>query len=297
MKAPLQPPRAKPYPLYLGGVAASIAAVATHPLDVAKVRMQTSKDHSMFRVLASSVKTDGIKKGAYAGLTASLLRQMTYSLTRFSVYDTVKEWFAERGPPGQVAIWKLGVAGSIAGAAGGLAGNPADIVLVRMISDVNRPPAEQLRYRNAFDGVKQIYSKEGFSAFFRGLGPNVTRAMLMNASQLASYDFFKQFLLRTGYFKDNMVTHFNAGLMAGFVATAICSPTDVLKSRIMNSSAQMSVLDVVRTSFAKEGISWCFRGFWPAFTRLGPNSLVIFLSLEQLRKVVDKYREGKLLKA
>lgn len=84
--------------------------------------------------------------------------------------------------------------------------------------------------------MKQIYSKEGFSAFFRGLGPNVTRAMLMNASQLASYDFFKQFLLRTGYFKDNMVTHFNAGLMAGFVATAICSPTDVLKSRVRGNS-------------------------------------------------------------
>lgn len=29
-----------------------------------------------------------------------------------------------------------------------MAGNPADIVLVRMISDVNRAPAEQLKYRN-----------------------------------------------------------------------------------------------------------------------------------------------------
>jgi len=280
----------KPYPLYLGGVAASIAAVATHPLDVAKVRMQTSKDHSMLRVLSKSVKTDGIVKGAYAGLSASLLRQMTYSLVRFSVYDSVKNHFEKTGGGGPVPVYKLAIAGSIAGAAGGLAGNPADIVLVRMISDVNRAPAEQLKYKHGVDGLVQITKQEGFSSLFRGLTPNVTRAVLMNASQLASYDFFKRGLLKTGYMRDNMLTHFTSSILAGAVATTVCSPSDVLKSRIMNSSANLTIMQVVKQSFAQEGIRWAFRGWLPAFTRLAPNSIVIFVTLEQLRILVDTIR-------
>ena len=72
-----------------------------------------------------------------------------------------------------------------------------------MISDVVRPPAEQLRYRHVSvppssayrtllmiayrgEGVVQIVRREGTTALLRGLGPNVVRAMLMNASQLAT---------------------------------------------------------------------------------------------------------------
>ncbi|CAD6568706.1 MAG: Mitochondrial dicarboxylate transporter [Cyphobasidiales sp. Tagirdzhanova-0007] len=173
----------------------------------------------MFKVLVKSVKEDGVAKGAYAGLSASLLRQMTYSMTRFAVYDTVKEGLSVDGEP--LPLWKLAIAGSIGGGAGGLAGNPADVVLVRMISDVVRPPAEQFHYRHAGDGVVQIIRQEGTPALFRGLAPNVARAILMNASQLATYDFFKGALMKTSYFVDGLATHFTAGLMAGTIATTV----------------------------------------------------------------------------
>lgn len=55
---------------------------------------------------------------------------------------------------------------------------------------------------------------EGPSSLARGLTPNVFRAILMNASQLASYDFFKSELLKTRYFEDNMVVHVTASLGA-----------------------------------------------------------------------------------
>lgn len=88
----------------------------------------------------------GFRRGAYAGLSASILRQMTYSLTRFGVYDALKERMSTPGEA--LPAWKMAVAASIAGGLGGIAGNPADVVLVRMTSDANRPAAEQLKYRN-----------------------------------------------------------------------------------------------------------------------------------------------------
>lgn len=61
---------------------------------------------------------------------------------------------------------------SSAGALGGLAGNPADVVLVRMISDPAKPLAQQLHYRNAAHGVYRMVADEGFLSLFRGLLPN-----------------------------------------------------------------------------------------------------------------------------
>jgi len=66
--------------------------------------------------------------------------------------------------------------------------------------------------------------EEGMSSFGRGVGPNVFRAVLMNASQLASYDFFKAELLKTKYFEDNIYCHFMASLAAvsiSFIVYAI----------------------------------------------------------------------------
>jgi hypothetical protein len=45
-------------------------------------------------------------------------------------------------------------------------------------------------------------------ASLQGSGPNMYRAMLMTAGQIASYDQFKQIMLQSGYFKDNTTTHF-----------------------------------------------------------------------------------------
>lgn len=70
------------YPFWLGGTAASIAAFFTHPLDLTKTRMQTATDkQGMLSLLVRTARNEGLR-GWYVGLSASLLRQMTYSVTR-----------------------------------------------------------------------------------------------------------------------------------------------------------------------------------------------------------------------
>ncbi|GAA6058388.1 hypothetical protein JCM3770_006109 [Rhodotorula araucariae] len=298
--APAPSPRGKPaqaasapksYPFWLGGAAASWAAVCTHPLDLAKVRMQTTKGSGFVRTLVDSVKADGLRRGAYAGLSASILRQMTYSLTRFGVYDELKKRLAARHAPGaSLPIWELGLAASVAGGLGGLAGNPADVVLVRMTGDAGRPVEQRLGYKHCFDGVFRIVREEGASALFRGVGPNCARAVLMNASQLATYDTFKGMLLSTGFFAEGLGLYFASSFMAGTVATTICAPFDVIKTRIMHSSGSESIGHVVATLFKHEGPAGFFKGWTPAWIRLSPNTIIVFLTLENLKKGVDYLR-------
>ncbi|GAA5878672.1 hypothetical protein JCM8547_005116 [Rhodosporidiobolus lusitaniae] len=285
-----QPDKPKTYPFWLGGAAASWAAVCTHPLDLAKVRMQTSKGKGFVKTVVDSVKADGIRRGAYAGLSASILRQMTYSVTRFGIYDELKKQLQARHPGAPVSGGEMAVAAALAGAAGGLAGNPADVVLVRMTADAGRPVEQRLGYKHCFDGVFRIIREEGGSALFRGVGPNMARAVLMNASQLATYDIFKNLILSTGLISDGLGLYFAASFMAGTVATTICAPFDVIKTRIMNASGQASISGIVAESFKKEGMTWMFKGWTPAWIRLSPNTIIVFITLEQLKKGVDYLR-------
>lgn len=59
----------------------------------------------------------------------------------------------------------------------------------------------------------------------------------------------------------------------------------------MNAQTHSSLPNIISQAFKTEGVGWMLRGWTPAWIRLGPNSLIIFMILEQLRNAVDSARE------
>jgi len=116
------------------------------------------------------------------------------------------------------------------------------------------------------------------------------RAVLMTASQLASYDGFKQVLIEHTPLSDNLTTHFTASFLAGFVATTVCSPVDVIKTRIMSSQESKGLAKLLADVYRLEGVGWMFRGWVPSFIRLGPHTIATFLFLEQHKKMYRKLK-------
>lgn len=98
-------------------------------------------------------------------------------MVRLGVYEKMKSKLSKDGPPSNISLL---LAAIMAGGLGGIAGNPADIVLVRMTSDSIRPPEKRYGYRNAIVGVINVIREEKFRGLARGIGPNTTRAMLLN---------------------------------------------------------------------------------------------------------------------
>ena len=71
----------------------------------------------------------------------------------------------------------------------------------------------------------------------------------------------------------------------GTVATAITQPLDVLKTRAMNAKPGefKGPLHLIAVT-ARQGFPFAFfKGFVPAFVRLGPHTIITFVLLEQLR--------------
>jgi dicarboxylate transporter 10 len=157
------------YPFWFGGSASSMAACVTHPLDLVKVRLQMRTGNAPKNMVGTFVhilRNDG-PLGLYSGISASLLRQMTYSTVRFGVYEEVKTRLTRRNEGRDPSFMTLVALAAGSGFVGGIAGNFADVLNVRMQHDAALPPAERRNYRHAFDGIVRMAREEGPKSMFR----------------------------------------------------------------------------------------------------------------------------------
>lgn len=278
---------------YFGGLAAMGAATFTHPIDLIKVILQTpavegsSKKPTVIKTSIQIVKQQGVL-ALYNGLTASWLRQATYSMTRFGIYETAKQIMAgESGDVGAVPFYQKVLLAGVSGAAGGFVGTPADMINVRMQNDIKLPINQRRNYKHGVDGLIKVYRLEGTKCLFNGATTATARAVLMTIGQLSMYDQYKYLLLThvSSVFQDNLVTHFTSSLLAGATATTMTQPLDVMKTRMMNAAPgeYKSIADCASNIFKTSGLLGFYKGFVPAFVRLAPHTILMFVFLEQLR--------------
>ncbi|KAK2596231.1 Mitochondrial dicarboxylate transporter [Conoideocrella luteorostrata] len=276
------------YPFWFGGSASSMAACVTHPLDLVKVRLQMRKGDapkSMSGTFVHIVKTDG-PLALYSGISASLLRQLTYSTVRFGVYEEIKSRYTKYGREPSFPV--LAAIAATSGFLGGIAGNFADVLNVRMQHDAALPANERRNYKHAVDGMIRMAREEGPMSWFRGWLPNSSRAAVMTAGQLATYDTFKRLLVDYTPLGDTLTTHFSASFLAGLAAATATSPIDVIKTRVMSSTQKQGIIRLVGDIYKTDGLRWMFKGWVPSFLRLGPHTICTFVFLEMHRKMYKK---------
>ena len=175
--------------------------------------------------------------------------------------------------------------GMVSGGVGALVGTPGDLSLIRMTSG-------RYAYRNVIDALVQITKQEGFLNLWKGCGPTVFRAIVLNAAQLSVYAQTKQSLLGYGVIKrDGLALHVVASLAAGYVCTVVSIPVDLAKTRLQsmtNPQQYSGSLDVLRKTVQQEGLMSLWKGFWPYFFRLGPQTIFTFMFLEQFKNLFGK---------
>ncbi|GFT49367.1 mitochondrial uncoupling protein 2 [Trichonephila clavipes] len=286
------------------GTAACIADMITFPLDVAKVRLQIqgegvkaglSKNKGMFGMLVKIVQKEG-PKSLYNGLTAGLQRQMCFASVRIGLYDSVKNQYSALAsgsiPPGHVGIRIL--AGITTGGMSVIFAQPTDVVKVRMQAQVTGMAP---RYVGTMSAYRTIAIEEGMKGLWKGTLPNVTRNAIVNAAELVCYDLIKEFILSRQLMSDNIPCHFTSAFAAGFCATVVASPVDVVKTRFMNShhGQYAGAVDCALKMFKEGGLTSFYKGFMPSFIRLGSWNICMFVTFEQLKRLFTHMKQGTIV--
>ncbi|GAB4817944.1 hypothetical protein N2152v2_004990 [Parachlorella kessleri] len=237
--------------------------------------------------MATVVREEGLAS-LWKGLVPGLHRQVLLGGLRIATYEPIKNFYAQKlhQDVEHTSIAVKIAAALTAGTVGVLVGNPTDVLKVRMQAQGKLPAGVPKPYPSAMAAYGIIVRQEGVKALWTGSTPNIARNAIVNAAELATYDQIKHSLMATGMFQDNVYCHLAASLCAGFIAVVVGSPADVIKSRMMANKAYKGVGDAVMQTLKKEGPLAFWSGFGANFARLGCWNVAMFLTLEEVRRLM-----------
>jgi len=225
----------------------------------------------------------GLWRGWYPGV----LRQFFFGMTRIGIYDYCSALVAAKKGGDQYVTFldRVGL-GIFSGATAMCIANPVDMIKVRLQTQDAANP----RYKGFVDAFQKIYTQEGYLEFYRSLSANILRNSVVNAAELASYDQIKTTCLQKEILSDGLPLHFLSSGSAGFIATCISSPFDVIKSNIMSGKKLpdgtrvpfKSMLEAATHIKTTSGISGFYQGFNANCQRVISWNIVMFVMREQL---------------
>jgi len=285
--------------LLYGGFASCLADIITLPVDVTKTRLQLAgasgeaKYKGALDCVVRTVRSEGIS-ALWKGLEPALWRQASYGSMRYGFYSPIKDAIAPGVAKKDLSLHHKIIAGGLSGAFSSAIANPCDLVKVRMQAG---PSTTGHTYRWFWPAFADIVRKEGVLGLWKGVGPTCGRATVLAAAELASYDQIKGYFLKKELLKEGIGLHFAVATCAGFIGAFACNPFDVVKSRVMNQPADpktgrgtlySGMIDCFGQSVRNEGITSLWKGFIPAWARVGPRVIIIFIVMEQLKKTFEK---------
>lgn len=282
----------------IGGLGDMGATLVSHPADVLKVRLQLLGEgnankpkvrlNDYVETARRLAMTEGVRKGLYGGLSASLFRHSIFSTIRHGGFKYIEDCSG-----GLNALQRLGVA-MCTGAVAGAIANPTDVVMIRMQADNSRPPAERRNYRHIFHGLATVAREEGPSALWRGASATVSRAVLVTASQISAFSAAKPFI-ETSLGLQGFPLQLSAAMVSGLTACLVTCPVDVVKTRIMQSTASgagnkySSPMDCVVQTFRTEGAFGFYKGLTATMLRLFPHTVALWLMQEQVSNALNQF--------
>lgn len=205
------------------------------------------------------------------------------------------------------------------GMAAALLTSPLDVVRTRLQSDFHRPqlatPGSQnslvsrlllflrlpeLHFRTKLQLLSSIYRVEGWSTFFKGLGPNILAVAPSTAMKFFIYSNSKRVVSQKLFGgRETALAPLLAAATAGIATSATTNPIWLVKTRLQldKSVAEKtgrkykSIFDCIVQITRQEGISGFYQGMSSSY--LGVAEFAIHLALyEQMKILLRKYSDG-----
>lgn len=166
--------------------------------------------------------------------------------------------------------------GASSGIIGAAAGSPFFLVKTRLQSfSPVLPVGTQHHYKNALDGLRQIYSAEGVKGLYRGVGPAMVRTGFGSSVQLPTYFLAKRSLQKHFAIQDGPALHLLSSSCSGFVVCCVMHPPDTIMSRMYNQTGNLynSAFDCLLRTVKTEGVFALYKGFFAHLARILPHTV------------------------
>ncbi|XP_034097564.2 mitochondrial uncoupling protein 4C-like [Drosophila sulfurigaster albostrigata] len=292
-------------------LSASFAELFTFPLDVTKTRLHLqgetaemahakgSQTRGMWGTFAGMAREEGLR-GVYGGLSAMIIRNLFFNGPRVVFYDFIRRQLIYVDNQGKevLTVFRGFLSSCLAGCTAQAIANPLDIVKIRMqVEGRRRALGYPARVSNVKQALEYIYMQGGIKSMWKGVGPSCLRAMLLTTGDVAVYDLSKRNIISMIGLEDGKLVQFLASVSSGLAASVLSTPTDVVKSRIMNQPVNergqgmhyRNAFDCYYKLITQEGIMAMYKGFLPCWLRVGPYNIFFWIAFEQLLRLQGQH--------
>lgn len=272
-----------------------IATTCIQPIDCIKVQIQVRseagvKNLSPFTIMKEIYGQQKSIKPFYAGLDSALLRQAVYTSTRLGLFYSINDNIKKRTGKAPTTF-QNSIASLVSGAIGAFVGNPCDLALVRMQSDVNLKPEERRNYKHVGDALLRTVKEEGIFTLWRGSLPTMARAMSMNFALLVPFEYMKKFF--TPYIQDGRQRTIAASMVSGIAACFLSLPFDNVKTKLQKMKKGVDgkmpyngIIDCMKKTAGKEGAAKLWVGITTYYFRVAPHAIISLVTNELLRNAL-----------
>src|SRR5690242_12752833 len=166
-------------------------------------------------------------KGLLRGINCAYVYQMVLNGCRLGFYEPLRAGVT-KAIYHDPTVQSFGInifSGAASGILGAAAGSPFFLVKTRLQSfSPFFPVGTQHRYRNALDGMRQIYRGEGVRGLYRGVGAAMIRTGFGSSVQLPTYFLAKRRLMRHLGMEEGPALHLSSSAASGFVVCVVMHP-------------------------------------------------------------------------
>ncbi|KAH8898334.1 mitochondrial carrier [Thozetella sp. PMI_491] len=293
--------------LIAGGGAGMMEALACHPLDTIKVRMQLSRrgrvpgmpKRGFLRTGAEIVRKE-TPLALYKGLGAVLTGIVPKMAIRFTSFESYKQFLADK-ETGLVSGQATFLAGLAAGVTEAVAVvTPMEVVKIRLQAQHHSmaDPLDIPKYRNAAHALYTVVKEEGVGALYRGVSLTALRQGSNQAVNFTAYTYFKEWLRawQPQYDKGTLPGWQTTliGLVSGAMGPLSNAPIDTIKTRLQKTpaepgtSAWQRITRIAADMFKQEGVHAFYKGITPRIMRVAPGQAVTFTVYEFLKDKLEK---------
>lgn len=272
--------------LVTSGISVGCANTITNPLDVIKVRLQLARNMAaaegvkplgMVQTGVNVVKNEGVL-ALWSGLGPSLARGLFFGGARLGLYTPIKTMLV---PEGQPSLNMKVAAGSLSGGLAAAVTSPIELIKTRLQAAGNTPGAAT----TSMGVIRTVVAADGVVGLWKGAMPGLVRSAILTAAQCATYDEVKRLVVKTTGMKEGTGLHLSSSMIAGLVTTTITNPLDVIKTRMfVSGKAYSSAFECAADVMKKDGLIGFMKGWSASYARLGPHTVIMFLTAERLRK-------------
>lgn len=309
-----------------GGLAGSLSATVTCPIEVVKTHLQASRGGSEVALAARGpldvarkiAQAEGLR-GFFRGLLPTLIGILPARATYFWAYTTTKTAMAERFGDENAGVHMVSAAA--AGVTSNTLTNPIWLMKSRVQLQAGATSSSPRLYRGYGDAIVRIFREEGIGGFFKGLSASywgvtegalhfvvyerIKRRMIDdNRRRIANGDFLK----KRGTTPDpehlSSIQYISAAALAKLFASVSTYPHEVVRLRMREQPQFIGavpkyrgMIQSLRLIAKEEGRKGLYAGMGTHLARVVPNAALMFYTFEVVVKWIEKRQKREALRA